>query len=72
MRAKLLITHGVNDARCPIEQARLFQDRLRELGRVEGEDFKYVEFEDEGHSSYDIAQKTRTFKIMVDFLERFL
>jgi dipeptidyl aminopeptidase/acylaminoacyl peptidase len=72
LRAKLLIVHGANDPRCPVEQARIFRDRLLELGRVEGTDFEYVEFGDEGHGSSDIEQKIRTFTILADYLERVL
>ena len=69
-RAKLLLVHGENDPRCPIEQSRLFRDKLVELGYVEGEDFEYVELSGEGHGSSDIAQKLRTYKLLVDFLKR--
>ncbi len=69
-RAKLLLVHGVNDPRCPIEQSRLFRDKLVELGYVEGEDFEYVELSGEGHGSSDIAQKIRTYTLLVDFLKR--
>jgi dipeptidyl aminopeptidase/acylaminoacyl peptidase len=72
LRAKLLMVHGVNDPRCPVEQSRIFRDRLLELGRKEGEDFEYVELGDEGHGSTDIAQKIRTFNILADYLERVL
>jgi dipeptidyl aminopeptidase/acylaminoacyl peptidase len=72
LRAKLLIVHGVNDPRCPVEQSRIFRDRLLELGRKEGEDFEYVELGDEGHGSTDIAQKIRTFNILAGYLERVL
>lgn len=72
LRAKLLMVHGVNDPRCPVEQSRVFRDRLLELGRKEGEDFEYVELGDEGHGSTDIAQKIRTFNILADYLERVL
>lgn len=72
MRAKLLILHGVNDPRCPVDQARTFRDRLLELGRVEGEDFEYVELGKEGHGSKDIEQKRRIFKVIGDFMERWL
>ncbi|UCF09352.1 MAG: S9 family peptidase, partial [Candidatus Bipolaricaulota bacterium] len=70
LQAKLLMIHGVNDPRCPVEQARLFRDRLLELGKREGEDFEYVEFDEQGHASSDIAQKTTTYETMLDFLER--
>jgi dipeptidyl aminopeptidase/acylaminoacyl peptidase len=72
MTAKLLIVHGVNDPRCPIEQARIFRDRLVELGKVEGRDFEYVELGEEGHGSTDIAQKIRSYRLLVDFMKRSL
>jgi dipeptidyl aminopeptidase/acylaminoacyl peptidase len=72
LTAKLLMVHGTNDPRCPVEQSRRFRDRLLELGRVEGVDFEYVEFEDEGHGSNDIEQKIRTFRILADYLDRVL
>ncbi|TMC31063.1 MAG: S9 family peptidase [Chloroflexi bacterium] len=66
--AKLLILHGTNDPRCPVSQSRLFVDRLRELGRREGEDFTYVEWDDEGHGSVDIQAKIRRFSLVLDWL----
>jgi dipeptidyl aminopeptidase/acylaminoacyl peptidase len=72
LKAKLLMVHGVNDPRCPVEQSQVFRDRLVELGRKEGEDFEYVELTDEGHGSSDIQQKIRTFRILADYLERVL
>ncbi|MBI5877597.1 MAG: prolyl oligopeptidase family serine peptidase [Chloroflexi bacterium] len=70
MRARLLIVHGVNDPRCPIEQARVFRDRLLELDRTEGKDFEYVELAEEGHGSSDIQQKIRAYQLLVDFMQR--
>jgi dipeptidyl aminopeptidase/acylaminoacyl peptidase len=70
LKAKLLLVHGVNDPRCPVEQSRLFRDRLIELGYKEGEDFEYVELTGEGHGSSDIAHKIRTYTLLVDFMER--
>lgn len=72
LKAKLLMVHGVNDPRCPVEQSQVFRDRLLELGRREGTDFEYVELADEGHGSSDIKQKIRTFRILADYLERVL
>jgi len=69
-KAKLLLVHGVNDPRCPIEQSRLFRDKLVELGYKEGEDFEYVELTGEGHGSSDIEHKIRTYTLLVDFLKR--
>ncbi len=71
LKAPILIVHGVNDPRCPISQARIFRDRLLQLGKREGEDFEYHEFGDEGHGpGGDIQGKIRTFKLLADFLER--
>jgi dipeptidyl aminopeptidase/acylaminoacyl peptidase len=68
MTGKLLIVHGTNDPRCPVEQARIARDRLLELGKVEGEDFEYIELEDEGHGSQGIDERIRIYRILVDFL----
>jgi len=72
LKAKLQIIHGANDPRCPVEQSRLFRDRLIELGYAEGEDFEYVEFEDQGHGSNDIEHKVKWFTLLADFMERSL
>lgn len=72
LRANLLILHGVNDPRCPIEQARVFRDALLAAGRTLGEDFEYVEFADQGHGSTDAEQRLRALTLMVDFFERTL
>ncbi|SDQ64707.1 prolyl oligopeptidase family serine peptidase [Natronobacterium texcoconense] len=72
LSAPLLMVHGVNDSRVPVSQARLFRDRLEELGYEGGEggDFEYEELGEEGHASTDQDQKLRTFRLLSDFLER--
>lgn len=71
LKCPLLMVHGVNDPRCPVQESRNFRDRLLELGRKEGKDFEYVEFGDEGHGAYtDMTMRTRTFKILIDFFNR--
>jgi dipeptidyl aminopeptidase/acylaminoacyl peptidase len=68
----LLLVHGVNDRRVPVEQARLYDDRLQELGYERGEagEYEFVELGEEGHASSDIDQKIRLFGILDDFLDR--
>jgi dipeptidyl aminopeptidase/acylaminoacyl peptidase len=66
----LLIVHGVNDPRCPVEQAQIFRNKLLELDRTEGVDFEYVEFGDEGHGSNDIQQKIRTYHLLAEYMQR--
>ncbi len=70
MKRPILMIHGVNDPRCPIEQARIFRDALEDMGWEEGEDFELEELGEEGHGSTDISQKIRAFKILEDYLER--
>ncbi|MHA1863030.1 MAG: prolyl oligopeptidase family serine peptidase [Candidatus Thorarchaeota archaeon] len=70
MTTTLKIIHGKNDPRCPLEQAELFKDRLLELGKKEGKDFEYVILSDEGHGSMDIDQRTRMYKLTVEFFEK--
>jgi dipeptidyl aminopeptidase/acylaminoacyl peptidase len=72
VQAKLMILHGVNDPRCPISQARIFRDRLLEAGKIEGRDFEYVEFGEEGHGSTDQAQRLRMYGAVSEFLHRSL
>jgi dipeptidyl aminopeptidase/acylaminoacyl peptidase len=70
LRARLLMIHGVNDPRCPVEQSRIFRDKLLELDRTEGVDFEYVEFGDQGHGSADIQQKIKTYQLLADYMQR--
>jgi dipeptidyl aminopeptidase/acylaminoacyl peptidase len=70
LKAKLLIVHGTNDPRCPIEQARLYRDKLLDAGKTLGEDFEYVELTEEGHGSTDIEQKLRAYRLLDDFFAR--
>lgn len=70
LKAHLFMMHGTNDPRCPVNQARGFRDTLLANGREEGRDFEYVEFGDEGHGAGDIAGKTRSYRLMADYLAR--
>jgi len=72
LRAHMFMMHGTNDPRCPVNQARGFRDALLAHGREEGRDFDYVEFDDEGHGAGDIAGKTRSYRLMADYLARHL
>ncbi len=72
MQATLLIVHGVNDPRCPVNQARIFRDSLLVGGKQEGRDFEYAELSDEGHGTADREQRLRTFQLLGDFLQRAL
>ena len=69
LKAKLLMIHGVNDARCPVNQAHAFRDRLLELGYEEGRDFEYVELGEIGHGSSDIEERLGTYETITRYLE---
>ncbi|WP_135805284.1 S9 family peptidase [Halorussus marinus] len=72
LSAPLLMTHGVNDRRVPVSQARIFRETLLDLGYEEGEDgdFEYHELGEEGHGSSDIDQKIRSLELLDGFLDR--
>jgi len=73
MTAKLLILHGINDPRCPITQARIFRDKLLELGKEEGKDFEYIEYGEVGHGGFgDIETRKKSIRAMTDFFKRSL
>lgn len=72
LRAKLLMTHGTNDPRCPVSQSRAFRDKLVSLGKREGLDWDYVEYTDQGHGSVDIVAKTGRMRLIADWLDRAL
>jgi dipeptidyl aminopeptidase/acylaminoacyl peptidase len=66
----IFMIHGVNDPRCPVEQARLFREALEDRGWRQDEDFEYEELGEEGHGTTDIDQKIRVFRLLEDYLGR--
>lgn len=64
-RGKLLLTHGTNDSRVPIEGSRWMADSLR----VYGKDVTLIEFEDQGHGIKGLENQIRFYKIWFEFLE---
>ncbi len=71
LQAKMLIIHGRNDPRCPLNQATGFIEKLEASGRVEGVDFE-VDIFDEGHGSANRALQERQYRLITDYLERYL
>ncbi|MBZ9712343.1 S9 family peptidase [Deinococcus multiflagellatus] len=70
LKAHLFMMHGANDPRCPVNQARGFRDALLATGKQEGQDFEYIEFADQGHGTADIEGKTRSYRLLADYLRR--
>jgi dipeptidyl aminopeptidase/acylaminoacyl peptidase len=71
LQAKMLIIHGRNDPRCPLNQATNFIERIKTSGKVQGEDFE-VDIFDEGHGSANKALQERQYRMVTDYLERHL
>jgi dipeptidyl aminopeptidase/acylaminoacyl peptidase len=60
----LLVFQGSNDTRCPARQLRVYEERLRELGKpIE------VEWFDAGHGSLDVEQQISFQQQMLDFAD---
>jgi dipeptidyl aminopeptidase/acylaminoacyl peptidase len=72
LQAKLLMIQGSNDPRVPANQAWVYRDKLLSLGRTLGEDFEYVEWDDQGHGSMDTDHRVRVFTVLSDFFARTL
>ncbi|MFF5638152.1 prolyl oligopeptidase family serine peptidase [Streptomyces sp. NPDC012825] len=62
VRAPVFICAGINDARCPIDQARVYADRLRDRGLT-------VEFHtiDGGHSMTAVEERVAVFRRQLEF-----
>ena len=71
LQAKMLVIHGRNDPRCPLNQATGFIEKLEAAGKVQGKDFE-LEIFDEGHGSADLALRERHWRMTLDYLEQHL
>ena len=61
----LLLTHGTNDWRVPVEESRKFARRARELGKP----VTFVEFEGQGHHIRGLRNQVRYYQAVFTFLE---
>jgi len=64
-RGKLLLTHGTNDSRVPIEGSRAMAEALRENGK----DVELIEFKDQGHGIKGLENNVRNYNVWFRFLE---
>ena len=65
LRCPILVIQGLNDPRCPIQQARIYKAKLDELGKA----YEYKEL-DYGHGSQDLKERLETWELMLDFFQR--
>ncbi len=68
IRAPLLLIHGANDPRVPIEEAEQIAARLRELGRT----VEFLRLDDEGHQISKLKNKLVAYPLAIDFLRKHL
>lgn len=61
----LLLTHGTNDSRVPIEGSRWMADSLKKYDKS----YQLVEFEGQGHSIKGLDNQVRFYSTWFDFLE---
>ncbi|MFT4705152.1 MAG: dipeptidyl aminopeptidase/acylaminoacyl peptidase [Bradymonadia bacterium] len=65
LQSPILLTHGSNDSRVPVEESRTFASAAEELGRP----VTYVEFEGQGHGISGLENTMRYYRAVFAFLE---
>ncbi len=68
IRAPLLVIHGANDPRVPINQAEQLVARLRGRGAA----VQYLRFDNEGHGLARLENQLVAYQAIADFLDRTL
>ena len=66
--APLMVIHGANDPRVPVQEAEQIVAALTERGR----EVVYLRFEDEGHGLVRLANRIAAYPQVASFLERYL
>ena len=64
----LMVIHGANDPRVPVEEAEQIVTALRERGR----EVEYLRYDDEGHGLVRLANRLDAYPQVAAFLERHL
>ncbi len=65
LRAPLLVTHGSQDWRVPVEESRQFVDKAKAAGLP----VQYVEFEGQGHQIKGLGLNAKAYQVRFDFLQ---
>lgn len=68
IRAPLMVIHGANDPRVPVEEAEQIVSTLRSRGR----DVEYLRYEDEGHGLAKAKNRADAWPKVVGFFRRYL
>jgi dipeptidyl aminopeptidase/acylaminoacyl peptidase len=64
LRAPLLVTHGSQDWRVPVDESRRFVEKAKAAGLP----VQYVEFEGQGHHIEGLALQGTAYQVRLDFL----
>jgi len=64
LRAPLLVTHGSQDWRVPVDESRQFVEKAKAMGLP----VQYVEFEGQGHHIEGLGLQAQAYQIRFDFL----
>jgi dienelactone hydrolase len=65
LRAPLLVTHGSQDWRVPVDESRKFVDKAKAAGLP----VQYVEFEGQGHHIEGLGLQGKAYQVRLQFLE---
>jgi dipeptidyl aminopeptidase/acylaminoacyl peptidase len=68
VRAPVMVLHGANDPRDPVEESDQFVRAIRERGG----DVEYLRFPDEGHGIRKLSNRITAYRRIASFLERHL
>jgi len=64
--SSILLLHGENDLRVPVQESRQFAEACKEAGK----DCTYIEFEGQGHGLKGLENQVRVYREWFKYLER--
>jgi len=68
IKAPLMVIHGVNDPRVPIQESDQIVKKLKERNHP----VRYIRIEEEGHTMTKLKNKLNSYSEMAEFLEKYL
>ncbi len=68
IQAPLMVVHGANDPRVPLDEAQQIVEKVRSNGK----EVEFLVYEDEGHGLYKLKNKLDAYPKMVGFLKKVL
>ncbi len=68
IQASLMVVHGANDPRVPLDEAQQIVEKVRSNGK----EVEFLVYEDEGHGLYKLKNRLDAYPKMVGFLKKVL